>query len=477
MRKTLALAALAAMATTAASAQTIDLGTTASPVGLDPHVVTAFSSKLVTDAIYEGLTDVDAQLRVVPLLATDWSVSPDGTIYTFTLREGVTFHDGTAMTAEDVVASLERIRNPDTGSPQASRIDLIESLEAVDDVTVSIKLKSPFAPFVGELANLAIVSKDFVDGGGDLQQTPVGTGPFKLDRWVPDTALELVAHDGYWEAGLRSGAYDILPTADAASVVTLENEPGISKLSTQELSYGLIGFNVTRKPFDDARVREAFNYALNRQEIVDVVLFGRGAPGAPLSPALTEWAQPASSFACLEQDPAKSQALLAEAGYGDGAAVTINVLGILPQIVDLAQVVQAQANAAGFQIELNVQERGEFVQDWKNSNFAAFASLNGGSIDPDGTYYRTFRSGGSTNVFKYSDARVDELLDTGRTETDGGKRQAIYGELQERLACTGPIAFLSYGDLNALVRDGVSGFEVHPARDLRSLRQTSVPAD
>ncbi len=498
MRKTLTLAAVTAAASTAAAAQTIDVGTTASPVGLDPHVATAFSTKLITDAVYEGLTAIDTDLRVIPSLATDWSVSEDGRTYTFTLRDGVTFHDGTAFAADDVVASIERVLDPDTGSPQASRLELIETVEAVDDATVQIVLESPSAPLLGHLANIAIMSKDFLDAGGDPQQTPAGTGPFRLERWVPDTALELVAHAEYWEdglpraealtyhivpetatlqLGLRSGAYDLLPTADIASVVSLEGQPGIETLSTQELSYGLIGFNAAEPPFDDARVREAFNYALDRQQLVDVVLFGRGQPGAPLSPALVDWAMPGDSFACLTRDVDAAQALLAEAGYADGVEVTINVLGILPQIVDLAQVVQAQVAEAGFDVTLNVQERGEFIQDWRNSNFTAFASLNGGSIDPDGTFYRTFRSGGSTNVFQYADDAVDRLLDEARIGTDPVARKAAYDELQGLLACTGPIAFLTFADLHALTRDGVEGFALHPTRDMRALRTTAVPAD
>ena len=429
MRPTPVLSALAlstilatgALSAGVATAQVIDVGTTASPVGLDPHVATAFSTKLITDALYEGLTAVDVDLRVVPALATDWSVSDDGLTYTFTLRSGVTFHDGTDFTAADVVASIERVQDPDTGSPQASRVELIESVTAVDDMTVEMTLSAPSAPFLGQLETIAIVSGDFLESGGDLQQIPAGTGPFRLENWIPDTSLELVAHDGYWEEGLpraegliyhivpetatlqlglQSGVFDLLPTADAATVATLEGQAGLSILSTQELGYGLIGFNVDEPPFDDPRVRAAFNYALDRQQLVDVVLFGRGAPGAPLSPALVDWARPASDFDCLTRDVDAAQALLAEAGYADGASATVNVLGILPQIVDLAQVVQAQAAEAGFALELNVQERGAFVQDWLNSNFVSFASLNGGSIDPDGTYFPDLPFGGINKCFQ-----------------------------------------------------------------------------
>ena len=142
--------------------------------------------------------------------------------------------------------------------------------------------------------------------------------------------------------------------------------------------------------------------------------------------------------------------------------------------LDAAQVVQAQLNEAGFDVTLNVQEQGTFVQDWRNSNFQAFASLNGGRTDPDGYLYRTFHSGGSTNVFNYADAQVDEWLEAGRSEVDPSEREAIYAQLQEKLACEGPIAHLAYGDLYTATTEGVEGYEVVGDRSTRYLRQTSV---
>jgi peptide/nickel transport system substrate-binding protein len=147
---------------------------------------------------------------------------------------------------------------------------------------------------------------------------------------------------------------------------------------------------------------------------VDAALFGAGVPGGPLSPALKSWALDVKQFACYKPDPAKAQALLKEAGVATPVAVTMNVLP-RQDIKDIAQVVQEQLNKAGFKVELKNQEQGQFIQDWRNSNFDLFASINAGSPDPDEYFYRTFRTGGSTNVFKYTDPEIDGLLDQART--------------------------------------------------------------
>jgi peptide/nickel transport system substrate-binding protein len=266
----------------------------------------------------------------------------------------------------------------------------------------------------------------------------------------------------------------MLPNVDPTTAATLQGTAGVTLLETTDLSYTLVGMNVAKPPFDNPKVREALNTAIDRGQIVEAAYFGKGQPGGPLSPALKDWALPVADFPCYAADPEKAKALLAEAGQALPLKATMNVLGSNQNVVDVAQVVQAQLNAAGFDITLNVQEQGTFIQDWRNANFQLFASVNGGSVDPDGYLYRTFRSGGSTNVFKYSDAAVDKLLDDGRTTLDPAKRKAIYDDLQKRLACDGPIAHLVYGQLFTAVRDGVTGYEITGNRSTRSLRQTSL---
>jgi peptide/nickel transport system substrate-binding protein len=241
---------------------------------------------------------------------------------------------------------------------------------------------------------------------------------------------------------------------------------------TMDLAYTLIGMNVSKPPFDNPKVREAVNYAINRQEIVDAALFGAGVPGGPLSPALKSWALDVKQFACYTHDPAKAQALLKEAGVSTPVAVSMKVLP-RQDIKDIAQVVQEQLNKAGFKVELINQEQGQFIQDWRNSNFDMFASLNAGQPDPDEYFYRTFRTGGSTNVFKYSDAEIDGLLDQARTQGDQAARKTAYDKVQQKLACSGPAAHLTYGTLFSAMNSKLQGYEVMPTRSLLALRNAS----
>jgi peptide/nickel transport system substrate-binding protein len=484
-----------AFALGSAQAQVLEAAVDGSPAGLDPHIITAFNSfQIVNGTIYEGLTTIDKDLRIVPGLAQSWTIAADGKSYVFKLVAGATFHDGTPMTADDVVASLNRVASKDIASPLASRLAALDKAVAKDAGTVEVTLKEASAPFLTALASIAIVPKAFETNKDGLQRQPVGTGPFKFKEWQPNSFIELSKHAGYWnkaqpkldgvkfniipesatrQVGISSGQYSILPNIDAATALQLRGRPNVKISETLELAYTLVGMNTSKPPFDNAKVREALNYALNRQEIVQAALFGAGVPGGPLSPALKDWAVSVSSFPCFTPSAAKAQELLKAAGITQPVAVTLLVLP-RQDIRDIAQVVQAQLNKAGFKAELKIPELGQFVQDWRNSNFDAFVSTNAGSVDPDDYFFRTFRTGGSTNVFKYSNAEVDALLDSARVENDKAKRKTAYDRVQALLSCDGPAAFMTYGQLFTAMRTNVQGFDIIANRSLATLADTSL---
>ncbi|MEP3669970.1 MAG: ABC transporter substrate-binding protein, partial [Roseibium sp.] len=276
-------------------AEPLQIAVVGSPSGLDPHIVTAFTSfQIIDGTIYEGLTALDEELNIVPGLATGWDISDDKKTYTFTLRDGVNFHTGGAMTSEDVAASLNRVLNKETGSPLASRLAAVESIETPDENTVVLKLSAPSAPLLSSLTSIAVVPAKYAGDTETLQRTPDGTGPFKMAGWKPNVAIELVANTDYWndaapkldgvtynivpetatrQVGLNSGQYQMLPNIDGLTAMQFKGRPGIKTQETLELAYSLIGINVTRPPFDNPKVREAINYAINREDIVAAALF------------------------------------------------------------------------------------------------------------------------------------------------------------------------------------------------------------
>jgi peptide/nickel transport system substrate-binding protein len=386
------------------------------------------------------------------------------------------------------------VQSKEIASPLASRLVSVESAKAADPHTVEVTLKEPTAPLLSSLATIAIVPRAMEANKDALQKAPDGTGPFRFKEWQPNGFILLSKNDDYWmqgapklsglkfnivpesatrQVGLVNGQYQLLPNIDAATALQLKGKPNVKLYDTLELSYTLIGMNTSKPPFDNPKVREALNYAINRDEIVAAALFGAGVPGGPLSPALRAWALPTKDFPCYAPDPAKAQALLKEAGVKTPVAVTMNVLP-RQDIKDIAQVVQEQLNKAGFKVELKNQELGQFVQDWRNSNFELFASANAGAPDPDDYFFRTFRTGGSANVFKFSDPEIDKLLDKARSTMDQAARKQAYDQVQKQLACTGPVAHLAYSTLFSAARDKVQGYEIMPNRSLSALRNTTL---
>ena len=481
-------ALLAAPAPALAQAQTLDIATDQSPVGLDPQVATSFATQLITGTLYEGLTAIGPALDVQPALAQSWTVSPDGRTYTFQLRDNAAFHNGRALEPADVVASIARVRDPKTGSPYASRFATVTAVEPDGPHAVRITLSDAAAPFLAQLASLAIIPPEAV---AEIARHPVGTGPFKFHDWAPDIAITLDRNPAYWapglphlaglkfdivpeaatrQLGIQGGSYGLVPALDAASAAALEGQPRVKLLQVQDLAYSVLGLNAAHPPFDKPEVREAVNEAIDRSQLVDAAYFGKAVPAGPLSPALTQWALPASSFPCYRPDPAHARSLLQAAGLTLPVKVTINVLGSLQQVVDVAQVVQAQMNQAGFDVSLNIQEQGRFIADWRAGRFDAFASLNGGGPDPDDYFGRTFATGGATNVFHYSNPDLDKLLADARTLTDPAARKPLYDQAQRILACTGPAVHLAYATLFTAERTDLQGYQPSATRSLRGLR-------
>lgn len=450
------------------------------PVGFDPAKNPAASSLRIIEKLYNGLTRMNEKLEVVPDLAEKWD-NPNPTTWIFHLRQGVKFHSGKEMTAEDVKYTFERILDKNTASIAASYFAQIDKVEATDKYTVTFALKEPFAPFLTNTSSTwaSIVNKDFKE---DLNKKEDGTGPFKLAEWVPDDHVKLVKFSDYFVKGqpalesvnfltmkeeaarlaaIRTGKVH-LTTVSADSAALLAKDAGVKVLSYQSLQYSYLGFNVARRPFDNPKVRQAISLAVDRQEIIDTVWKGKAVLTGPTPSALTQWAVPMDQLPDYKADIAKAKQLLKEAGLENGFKTTITSASTYPDMMDTAQVIQKQLKQIGIEAEIKPLEWGAYVNDWKAKNMDMMVGRNTSGTDPDRSLAFFFHSTGGANVWNFSDAAFDKLVEDGRKAATTQERQKFYTEAQKRLVSLHPNLFLASPQNFYAVRDGVKNFMPYP---------------
>ncbi|WPZ21738.1 ABC transporter substrate-binding protein [Sulfitobacter faviae] len=340
----LASAALVVAATTALAKDDITVAMQLEPPHLDPTSAAAgaIDSVLYTN-VFEGLTRFMGDGSVVPGLAESWEISEDGLTYTFKLREGVTFHDGTTMDAEDVKFTLDRINAEDSANAQKALYSAISEVNVIDPQTVEVKLSEPNGNMLFNLAwgDAVIVAPESVE---TIKQTPIGTGAFKFENWNQGDKITLTRNEDYWgEApALASATFKFIsdPTAAFASVMAedvdvftgfpapenipqFEADPRFQVLIGSTEGETILSINNQRAPFDNVKVREAVAHAIDRQAIIDGAMFGYGTPigthFAPHNPDYVDLTEMSS------YDPEKSKVLLAEAGFPDGFETTLHL--------------------------------------------------------------------------------------------------------------------------------------------------------
>ncbi len=379
---------LAAGAAVGAPRTDIVVGMQLEPPHLDPTAGAAAAIDEVTYAnVFEGLTRFGPDGQVLPGLAESWVVAPDGLSWEFALREGVTFHDGTPFTAEDVVFSFERALADDSTNAQKALFDGISSVNVIDDTSVEIALDAPKATLLSNLAwgDAAIVSPASADGN---KTHPVGTGPFEFSNWVQGDRIELVRNPDYWGepakldkvtfkfisdptaayAAMMAGDLDVYPVFPAPeNLAQFKADPRFSVIVGTTEGETILAMNNARAPFDDIRVREAVAHAIDREALIDGAMFGYGTPigshFAPHNPAYEDLT------ALSAYDPEKSKALLAEAGYPGGFRTT---LALPPPSYARrgGEIVAAQLRAVGIVPEIvNVEWAQWLEQVFKNRDF------------------------------------------------------------------------------------------------------------
>jgi peptide/nickel transport system substrate-binding protein len=474
---------------------TIIIGKPEEAVGFDPGMVTASSSQQLFWSVYETLVRFDENGDPYGVLAESWD-QPDDLTYVFTLREGVTFHNGQPLTAEDVKFTFDRIMDPDMGSPWTSQFEPIESIEATDERTVTVTLNESYGPF---LATLSLPYGMILPSGTDVdfRTDMVGTGPFMLESYTQDSETILAAYPDYWDAGkpaasriqyrllpdesarlaaVRTSEIHITPLVDPVSIDTARGDGNITVLEHDTTDYYLLGLNCAEAPFDDVRVRQALSMAIDRQAIVDAVFFGSGQVTGPIVPTLGDWAAPIEDLPNYTVDHEAAQALLEEAGASD-LTFSITVGADRTEFVNIALVIQDQLRDIGVTVELDQVEWGTFIDKWIARDFQSFVSFNGSGNDPDRALYPALITDGSVNAFQFSDPQVDELLEEGRSLTDPEERKEVYNELERIIAEQAPLIFISTRVGHFATAADVEGFEPDASQTWLTLPETTVPEE
>ncbi|MFG2003618.1 ABC transporter substrate-binding protein [Spirillospora sp. NPDC048911] len=430
----------------------------------------------VTELIFRGLTRRDAANKVVPGLAESWTVSKDGKDYTFKLRSGLTWHDGEPLTSADVKFTVDLLRESGTADAPLSRnFQAVSAVETPDATTARIRLSKPFSPLLdalgmGLLPEHVLRGKKITDA--DFGQRPVGSGPFKLTTFKPGQYAQLESFGGYYEGKpkLPKIVVKYVPDDTARFIQLTNGEVDGAHLQPQQTAkareddrlrvetyptadYRALMLNFKKPVFADKRVRQAMNYAVDRDAFVKSVLLGQGSPATgPLDES------PYKTDAPFTFDPAKVDALMKSAGYAknaqqqwvkDGRTVRFELSTFAEDSarVGILNVAATQLKAQGFDVVPNPRPRDWVRKHW--GDLEAFVVGWGTPYDPDSSVFGPFHSSealanGGSNYGSYANPQVDKALERGRGTSDPDARKAAYADFQKALAEDPPFVWISY---------------------------------
>ncbi|GAA4227000.1 peptide/nickel transport system substrate-binding protein [Streptosporangium album] len=470
------------------------VGVTSDPDTLFPWKATQFQAVNVLQNIYGTLTEFDKDLNVVPGLAESWETSKDGRTLTLTLRQGVTYSDGSAFDSKDVTSSLNKIMEESTAAVARASLSSVKSVDAPDAHTVVLKLSGPDAALPANLAtvNMAMLSSD--DTEEKLNAAPNGTGPFAMKKRVASQSITLARNDTYWgseKPKLDGVEFRVIP--DESSIVSamqsgnvqlaIFNDPLVAQTAqggsitiakTPQLNYHALQLNTRRGDLGDVNVRLAIQCAIDRKQVLDTAALSEGEVTGPITaPAFKSDPQ---QRPCPTRDLAKAAEYLGKAGKPGGVTVKAIVSqGEYATSVNEGQNLKAQLAEAKITLDLEVLESGAFVDRWVAGDFEAAVALNGGRPDPDGMYSRYFTSKGNLNkVAGYSSPELDKLFAEGKATTDQAARKEIYGKVGAELENNAAWIWLFTGYTYTGTTAQVKGFVPMASGSLQYLRTTTL---
>jgi len=488
------------------------------PSTLDPHVSSSRYDGQVLFQICNTLMYWDENLNLAPGLATAWEVADDAVTYTLTLRDDVTFHDGTPFNAEAVVRNLERIMDPETKS-EGARFALgpYESSRVVDEFTVEVKTSEPFGPMINALGGLYMISPAAIDEyGADLYNNPVGTGPFIFKEWVPKGQITLEKNPDYnWApsvfnqqgpaqidefiikfitedatrlAVLETGEADVILVVPPDQIERLDADPDYDIYTTVVAGISPhLAFNNQKAPTDDPKFREALMYALNKEELNLVINYDAWEiESGALSPKTPMYAPETAVSTLYPHDPERAGQLLDELGWTmdddgirrkDGEELTLVYL-TLPLVASMAEAVQAQLRDLGIVVEIvaqgNPAQQNSAQQGMHNMVWMQWSGLDPAILR---TVFHSENAGIGWNFSHYNNPEVDAMLEAQAQETDVDARAALFADIQQTIL--DDAAVYPLWPLNRIwgVRSHVQGFSVHPGGELLNGYELSLASE
>ncbi|WP_321793076.1 glutathione ABC transporter substrate-binding protein GsiB [Caballeronia sp. J97] len=470
-----AFATLTVLAPAAAHAQSTAVMAVASTfTTMDPYDANDTLSQAVAKSFYEGLFGFDKDMKIRNVLATSYEASPDAKVYTIHLRRDVKFQDGTDFNADAVKAVFDRVTNPDNKLKRYNLFNKIEKTEVVDPYTVKITLKIPFSAFINVLAHpsaVMISPAALKKYGKDIAFHPVGTGPFEFVEWKQTDDLKVKKFAGYWQKGLpkidmidwkpvvdnntraalmQTGEADFAFSIPFEQAATLKSSPKVDLIAAPSIIQRYVSMNTLQKPFDNPKVREAMNYAINKEALVKVAFAGYAVPAEGVVPPGVDYA---TKLGPWKYDPAKARELLKEAGYPNGFETVLWSGYNHTTAQKIIQFVQQQLAQVGVKASVEALEAGQRVQriesapdpktapvrmlyiGWSSSTGEAdwaISPLLGGSSFPPKLF----------NTAYYKNDQVDDDLSKALATTDRGEKAKLYADAQKRIWADAPWIFL-----------------------------------
>ena len=432
-------------------------------LSLDPHTDTVFSSVQGFEHVYESLTGFDEKTNVIPALATKWEIANDGKQYTFHLRPNVKFHNGQTLTAADVKYSMDRVLDPKTAAPFQYWFSAIKEVTIVDPLTVRMNLDTPSPDLLGAFAGLrasAIMPKGYAEQE-NLKIKAIGTGPFKLVEYVPQDHITYVRNPDYWDAprpyfdgmtfkiltdedarlaALRAGQIQCA-TVSAQGAAQLQAASGIAVMKAPFAWVACHNINVSKKPFDDARVRRAIRMAVDTNEVIQKATYGAAVPSGPIPTGFGDWFLDPKTLPYLKPDLDGAKKLLAEAGFPNGGfTVDLSTSPQYPEFVASTLVIQdalrklnVTANVVQLEWGAYVAAHNQEVATGGKEGGTIFANAESFRPGPDGYIYPQYYSKGPINDGGYWNARLDPLIMEARTISDHDQRRSLYVQIQRTL--------------------------------------------